>query len=304
LIKIEGSDRFSPVPVLGSDFLLEADCVIPAVGQQVDFSGLEEFTEMNWTRRGTIEVRQASMETTMPGVFAAGDAVTGPATVIEAIGGGKRAADSIDRYLNNIPQPRMPKVPVRYRREKTMELPASTKMSLKRPEMEMLNIDRRRTTFQQSELGYTENMVREEARRCLRCDICRRCGLCVDICENKMGVGALKLGYMNFDHPGETDFRFTKEKCITCGACAANCPNGAIVMEERGGERILSLCGTILTRQKIIYCGKCGAPMGPETYINFIRKRTSHMAQTSHSGIICDACLRKGAARFNADTAT
>lgn len=303
LIRKQGSDRFSPVPVLGSDFLMEADCVIPAIGQQVDISGFEAFTEMNWTRRGTIEVRQASMETTMPGVFAAGDAVTGPATVIEAIGGGKRAAEAIDRYLNNIPQPRMPKVPVRYRREKPIELPASTKMALKRPGMDMLNMDRRRTTFQQAELGYTENMVREEARRCLRCDICRRCGLCVDICKNKMKIGALELGYMDFDHPGKTDFRLTEEKCITCGACAANCPNGAIVMEERGGERILSLCGTILARKKILYCGKCGAPMGPEAYVNFIRKRTSHMARTNQQGIICDACLRKDAARLNGDLA-
>ena len=55
----------------------------------------------------------ANMNTSVPGVFAAGDAVTGPATVVEAIGGGKRAAEAIDRYLSGIPQPNMPPVPVR-----------------------------------------------------------------------------------------------------------------------------------------------------------------------------------------------
>ncbi|MFH1155120.1 MAG: NAD(P)-binding protein [Pseudomonadota bacterium] len=296
LIQKKDSDRFHPVPVLGSDHTMAADAVISAIGQQVDTAGFESLTGLNWTRRGTIEVRQASMETTMPGVFAAGDAVTGPATVIEAIGGGKRAAEAIDRHLNNIPQPRMPKVPVRYRKEIPLEIPAETKMTLKRPEMGMLNLERRRTTFQQAELGYTENQVREEARRCLRCDICRRCGKCVDICQNKMGIGALTLGYMDFDSPGKTDFRDTMGKCITCGACAANCPNHAIVIQEKGNERILNLCGTILNRQKIQYCEMCKKAMGPESYTRFIRKRTRTVSDTSHTGRICEACLRQDTA--------
>lgn len=294
LIKKEGSDRLYPVPIEGSDYTIEADAVISAIGQFVDIEGMEAFTGIKWTRRGTIEVRHTCMETSEHGVFAAGDAVTGPATVIEAIGGGKRAAEAIDRYFNHIPQPRIPKVPVRYRREKPIEMPASTKMSLKRPEMPMLNIDRRRITFQQAELGYTENMVREEARRCLRCDICRRCGKCIDVCRDKMGIGALSFGYMDFDHPVETDFRKTAEKCITCGACAANCPNDAMVIEERNGERILKLCGTILNRQKLLYCESCGAVLGPAKYLDYVQSKTVNVAKAHHQkGRLCSACLRK-----------
>ncbi|MDO9574129.1 MAG: FAD-dependent oxidoreductase, partial [Candidatus Contubernalis sp.] len=96
LIKKKGSDRLAPVPIVGKEFLIKADAVISAIGQYVDDDGMEAFEKMNWSRRGTIEVNHASMETAMPGVFAAGDAVSGPATVIEAIGGGKRAAESID----------------------------------------------------------------------------------------------------------------------------------------------------------------------------------------------------------------
>jgi len=297
LIRKEGSDRLYPIPVEGSDYIMEADAIISAIGQFVDIDGMEAFTGVKWTRRGTIEVRHTCMETSEHGVFAAGDAVTGPATVIEAIGGGKRAAEAIDRYFNHIPQPRIPKVPVRYRREKPIEMPASTKMSLKRPEMSMLNIDRRRITFQQAELGYTENMVREEARRCLRCDICRRCGKCIDICRDKMGIGALKFGYMDFDHPVETDFRKTSETCITCGACAANCPNEAIVIEEKSGERILKLCGTILNRQKLLYCDSCNAVLGPAKYLDYVQNKTVHVAKASNQkGRLCSACLRKQSA--------
>ncbi|MBF0230348.1 MAG: FAD-dependent oxidoreductase [Desulfamplus sp.] len=298
LIKKEGGDRLYPVPIEGSDYTIEADAIISAIGQFVDIKGMEAFTGIKWTKRGTIEVKHTCMGTSEHGVFAAGDAVTGPATVIEAIGGGKRAAEAIDRYFNNIPQPRIPKVPVRYHREKPIEMPASTKMSLKRPEMLTLNIDRRRITFQQAELGYTENMVREEARRCLRCDICRRCGKCIEICRDKMGIGALKFGYMEFDNPQETDFRKTSETCITCGACAANCPNEAIVIEEKNGERLLKLCGTILNRQKLLYCNSCGAVLGPAKYLDYVDNKTLnivkvHQQKDGQKNRLCGACLRK-----------
>ncbi len=88
LIAKPGTDRLAPVPILGKDFVIPADTVISAIGQYVDDSGMTAFDKIRWTRRGTIEVNHASMETSMPGVFAAGDAVSGPATVIEAIGGG------------------------------------------------------------------------------------------------------------------------------------------------------------------------------------------------------------------------
>jgi ferredoxin len=152
-----------------------------------------------------------------------------------------------------------------------------------------------RTTFQQVELGYTENQTREEARRCLRCDICRRCGKCVTVCKEKMGVDALALGYLSFDHPDESDFRRTEQRCISCGACAANCPTGAMRIEDRGGERILSLCGSILNRQPLLFCSGCGAVIGTERYLAFIRGRLGALAPAPHNGDgpQCDVCARK-----------
>ncbi|BBO68748.1 hypothetical protein DSCA_26780 [Desulfosarcina alkanivorans] len=302
LVKREGSSRMSPVPVLGSEYTMDADVVISAIGQKVDQLCMGDLDGMGWTRRGTIDVNMVTMETSVEGVFAAGDAVTGPATVIEAIGGGKRAAEAIDRYLLGIPQPQMPPVPVRRRREACIEVPASTKTVIKRPSMDMLNLDRRRTTFQQVELGYTENMVREEARRCLRCDICRRCGRCVEVCRDKMGISALEMGYLDFDHPGHTDLRVTEERCIACGACAANCPTGAMKIEDRGDERLLILCGTILNRQKLVFCHSCGKAMGPKKYLDFISQRVKSAGQVSADALVCESCARTKNARFNVDT--
>ncbi len=302
MVERPGSSRKSPVPIEGSDFDLEVDSVIPAIGQRIDIDCLSGGCDLTWTRRNTIEVNLSTMETSEPGIFAVGDAVTGPATVVEAIGGGKRAAEAIDRHLLGIPQPKLPPVPVRRGRCAQIEVPASTKMILKKPEMPLLNLERRRTTFQQVELGYSENSVREEARRCLRCDICLRCGRCVEICRDKMQIDALQLGYFDFDHPVTTDFRRTEERCILCGACAANCPTGAMRIEDRNGERILSICGTVLNRQRLETCQSCGAVIGPGRYLEYVCQRTDPHLPSPLGRKLCDACARRAKAAPSVDT--
>ena len=108
MVERPGSQRKSPVPLEGSDFDMLVDAVIPAIGQRIDIDCISGGCDLAWTRRNTIEVNLTTMETSEPGIFAVGDAVTGPATVVEAIGGGKRAAEAIDRYLLGIPQPKKP----------------------------------------------------------------------------------------------------------------------------------------------------------------------------------------------------
>ena len=299
--KPDEKGRRRPVAVEGSEHLLEVDAVIPAIGQTVDSECLQSVAQLKWSKRDTILANNITMATSVDGVFAAGDVVSGPATVVEAIGGGKKAAEAIDRYLQGIPQPEMPPVPVRRRRLECIEIPASTKMILARPHMLLLNNDRRRITFQQVELGYPENAAREEARRCLRCDICRRCGLCVEICRDKMGVDALQLGYLDFDHPTATDFRKTAERCIGCGACAANCPNQAMVMRDQNGERIVSLCGTTLNRLKLQFCEACGAVIGPSRYRDFIAKRLKALSLPGDNRALCIDCARKSSAERQTD---
>ena len=91
--------RRRPVPVEGSEFDLAADTLIPAIGQasNLDFISSDDGIEI--TRRGTIKVDKQTMMTTRPGVFAAGDAVSGPLTVVHGLAGGKRAARMIHDYV-------------------------------------------------------------------------------------------------------------------------------------------------------------------------------------------------------------
>jgi len=295
------SGRRRPVPVEGSDHLYEVDAIITAIGQMTPTEGFDSLESLKWSRRNTIIADTISGTTDEEGIFAGGDAVLGPATVVEAIGAGKFAAAGIDRYLRGLPQPKMPQVPMRRRRVEWLEVPAVTKMSLRRPEMPMLNPDRRRITFQQVELGLSEAMAREEGRRCLRCDICKRCGMCVSICRDKMEVDALQMGYLDFDQPGLTDLRVAAERCILCGACAANCPTGAIVLEDRNGDRQLSLCGTILCREKLEYCESCDEVLGPARYLDYVSKRTEKISQAFQGRRFCADCARRATAEFKSE---
>jgi ferredoxin len=296
------SGRRRPVPIAGSDHYLDVDAVIAAIGQVIEPDGLNEVENLKWSKRGTISTNTVTTETGSEGIFAAGDAVTGPATVIEAIGAGKRAAEAIDRYLQGIPQPKTPPVPVRHRRLDCLEVPAFRKMTIERPHTPLLGSDRRRITFQQVELGLTEREAREEALRCLRCDICRRCGLCVQICTEKMKVDALQISYFDFGHPAPTDFRVTSERCIACGACATNCPNNAMQISDRNGQRTLSLCGTILNKLELEYCDKCGKVLGPTRYHDFISLRTRGISSALGDAKLCMECARKVAAERHADS--
>jgi len=163
--------------------------------------------------------------------------------------------------------------------------------------MPLLGPERRRITFQQVELGYDEATARQEAKRCLRCDICKRCGKCVKICRDQMGIGALQLSYMDFPTPGLTDFRVTAERCILCGACANNCPTGAMSLKDRDGERILTLCGTVLCREKLEYCDQCGDPIGPARYLEYVKKRTAEIQEAFPGRLLCEKCIRKFSAQ-------
>ncbi len=287
--------RRKPVVVEGSEYNMAVDCVITAIGQVVETDGLRSLTGLAWSRRGTIQVNTVTMETSVKGVFAAGDVVTGPATVIEAIGAGKRAADAIDRYLQGLPQPARPPVPVRRRRLPFLQVAATHKMRLERPKMPHLNCDRRRITFQQVELGYGEEEARREAYRCLRCDVCRHCGRCVEVCRDSMGIDALPFGHFDFDHPFETDFRKVSERCILCGACAHSCPNEAMEIRDEGGKRVLLLCGTELNRLTLEYCADCGAAIGPERYRDFLAERLKGVVETPAGVKLCMECARKKA---------
>ncbi|RLC29772.1 MAG: 4Fe-4S ferredoxin, partial [Deltaproteobacteria bacterium] len=292
----DGSGRRRPLPVDGSDYVIRADEVISAVGQRTNPEDLIALGKLTWSAHGTVKADSVSMTTSMDGVFAAGDLVTGPATVIEAVAGGKRAAKGIDRYLSGLPRLQMQDVPYRRSRQGVAVISARHKMNLQRPEMPLLDMDRRRRGFQQVELGYSEDLARREAARCLRCDICSRCGICVDVCRNQMGIDALMLGYLDSRDNGPTDFTLTSERCIGCGACAVNCPTGAMQIIDRGHERILSLCGTVMSRFPLEYCESCKTALQTAACRAYMDNRVKIADNQESCGSLCSACKREKAA--------
>jgi NADPH-dependent glutamate synthase beta subunit-like oxidoreductase len=292
LVSVEGSRRKRPVPIEGSEFFMPADAVIGAVGQRIDHPIMNDLPDLQWTRRDTIETDPVIMQTSLDGMYAAGDVVTGPDTVIGAIAGGKRAAEAIHRQLSSLSQPKLAPVPKRCARVRPMEINAVEKMERQRPPMALLNIIRRKVTFQQVELGYDEQAAQREAGRCLRCDVCVRCGTCARTCREMMKIDALRLDYLEADIHTGTDFRFTAQQCILCGACAVNCPTGAMRVEDRDDERLLLICGTILNRQPLVRCKTCGEPLGTRRHLDYVASRTGEENPKAVNSMGCPACAR------------
>jgi len=96
------SGRRRPVPVKGSEFVIETDILIPAIGQAIDLSFLNEKDGVKTTKRSTLSIQEGTFQTSREGIFSAGDCVTGPDVLVRAAGHGKRAADKIDCFLRGM----------------------------------------------------------------------------------------------------------------------------------------------------------------------------------------------------------
>jgi heterodisulfide reductase subunit A-like polyferredoxin len=176
----DSSGRKRPIPIPGSEYEIEIDQLIPAIGQRPDLSALEDITGLTYTRWGTTEVDAVTYATERDGVFAGGDLQTGPWVAIGAIGAGKEAAESILRYIESkdMAEGREPVVnenPV-YR-----PIPEDEPL-MERAKMPELPVGKRQGNFNEVELGYTEEEGRAEAARCLNCGYCCECYQCVDAC--------------------------------------------------------------------------------------------------------------------------
>jgi NADPH-dependent glutamate synthase beta subunit-like oxidoreductase len=162
---IDDSGRRRPEPLAGSEFDEEFDVVIAAVGQKPEIPGQMEITTGG---NGTISVDPDTLATGIDGVFAGGDVVSGPASVIEAIAAGRQAAVAIDKYLGGkgiIDEALVPP-------EEALAQPnIEEDEEHGRPDMPFLAVDQRLKGFGVVELGFPREKAAEEAGRCLRCDL-------------------------------------------------------------------------------------------------------------------------------------
>jgi len=168
----DASGRKAPLYVAGSEFNIEADMIISAVGQTPDLSFMPEEGILQIWQGGRVVAEKNSMATNIPGVFAGGDAVTGPASIIEAIAAGKKAAVGIDCYLAGKPYPvEAPALRIAEMEDQVMKFHLREVEKEERALMPMLDIEARKDSFQEVHLGLEEEEAVREARRCLTCRI-------------------------------------------------------------------------------------------------------------------------------------
>ncbi|MFQ5766535.1 MAG: FAD-dependent oxidoreductase [Acidobacteriota bacterium] len=254
--------RFHPTFEPGSELAMAADSVILAIGQASDLSFVEPEDGLEISRRGTLKTDPETLATTAPGVYAGGDVAFGPRIAITAIADGRRAAASIQAYLEGAGRISSPvEVVLRplpsFRREPDYE-------AIPRQQPAILPIDRR-VGIAEIESCYEESAARLEASRCLRCWIntvfredpqrgteCILCGGCAEVCPEAcielVPAGEIDVGScLKQDVLGElgggaaglfaedaSGTAIIKDEtiCIRCGLCAQRCPTGTITMEE------------------------------------------------------------------------
>ena len=227
------SGRRRPLPVQDSEFVLDVDMVIPAIGQTPDL-GFMAHDSLPVTRWDTLAADPDTLATGIPGMFAGGDAVSGPDTAIKAIAAGKRAAESIHRFLQGEevarPDGGMRVVPfeeVDLRRAKKQLRAAMPKLSTSSRTITSTKGD----AFGEVELGFSEEQAVAEALRCLNCGICSECRQCEIACQPQavdhdmqdqiveLDVGAVIVatGFDPFDATKKPEFGYGRYPNVISG---------------------------------------------------------------------------------------
>ena len=207
----DSSNRRRPEEVEGTEFTLRCDMIIPAIGQRVGAAAAASGLKV--TRRETFAADESTGATEVEGVFAAGDCVTGPTSVIEAVASGRRAAVTIDKclsgdaaYLEYDPKlSAADKASVLIRIEEFRKVP--------RAAVPMRDSAERKDDFAEYVRTFTDDEAVAEASRCLACGCGAGCAICAQICS----AFAIKV---------EGDrVVLDEDKCHACGMCMSRCPN-------------------------------------------------------------------------------
>lgn len=259
--------RFNPKFAEGTETIIPCDTVILAIGQASDLSFIKPSDGIETTRQGTLKIDPATLMTTAPGIFAAGDIAFGPRLIINAVADGKKAAEQIDKFLRGAewqPKPQFVQITVLDHHKMAEEYDEYSRLAVPTIPLE------RRTGVSEVETGFTEEQARREASRCLQCWIntifegteangseCILCGGCVDVCpENCLQL--VPLRQFEFSEQTQKQIAATSDAranellhlapeelaasegsvmvkdetiCIRCGLCAERCPVNTITME-------------------------------------------------------------------------
>jgi len=256
----DSSGRRRPIPIEGKEITIDVDTVIAAIGQKVNPSGLEE---IGITKRSTIQYDETTFQTSIPGVFAGGDAATGPKIAIEAVAQGKDAARVISSYLEGKIAPI--KEPYYVTQENLTEEDFTDRERKERVEQKVMAPEARKTNFKEFTQRYSEKEAKKEAGRCLECG-------CGDLHECKLfaysniyNVNPEKLAGEKHQTHFEDDHPFidrNPDKCILCGLCVRICDEvtglTALGLVDRGFDTMVKPEFEMkLKDTDCIACGQC-----------------------------------------------
>jgi 2-oxoacid:acceptor oxidoreductase delta subunit (pyruvate/2-ketoisovalerate family) len=249
------SGRRRPIPIAFSEHQYEVDMVIPALGQVAETSSLPPELLSKEKRGLPVQVDPLTMETNVPGVFAGGDIATGPASIIEAVGAGKRAAVSIHRYLTgqDLRKDREEEKIVETTWVKDWQLLEKKERRYDAP------IEKPHLSFEEAReyLEKLKQKARFEAFRCLGCGPCAECLASMDLCEGDKAVVdegkcvgcnvcAVVCPFEAIKKNEKGVAQVDEDLCKGCGLCAARCPEQAITMKKLSNEQILTMVLTAL----------------------------------------------------------
>ncbi|MCX7615245.1 MAG: NAD(P)-binding protein, partial [Clostridiales bacterium] len=261
------SGRRRPVPVEGSNFVIEADTIIGAIGQSTNTQFLYNDVPVKLSKWGEIEINGKTSQTSEMNIFAGGDCVTGPATVIQAVAAGRHAAEAMESFLMK-GYVKEGNVDYSCSRGSLEDLPKwefEAKPKLERAKMPAIALADRKNNFKEVETGYTEQQAREEARRCLKCGCHKRFN-----CDLREEASAHGIEYIKPIHerpliPIANDHPFIirdHNKCISCGRCIAACsevegPDVLAYYMKDGRQLVGTKTGLPLEQTDCVSCGQC-----------------------------------------------
>jgi formate dehydrogenase major subunit len=272
------SGRRRPVPVEGSDFTIAADTVIGAIGQSTNTQFLYNDLPVKLNKWGDVDIDGRAFTTSVAKVFAGGDCVTGPATVVQAVGAGRRAADAMHGFLiaGVVPQTREDYSCSRGSLEDLPRHEFEARPHLERAVPPAVPVAERLSDFREVDGALSEDAARAEAARCLKCGCTER-----NSCNLRSQASAHGVTFRTPLHqrphlPIVEDHPFIirdHTKCIACGRCMSACAEieGVDVLAyrlEQGRQLVGTRDDKPLRETACVSCGQCvnACPCGALDY--------------------------------------
>jgi NADPH-dependent glutamate synthase beta subunit-like oxidoreductase/coenzyme F420-reducing hydrogenase delta subunit/formate hydrogenlyase subunit 6/NADH:ubiquinone oxidoreductase subunit I len=314
--------------------ILTAETVIIAIGQMAE-RGLAEEEQIALSSQGGIQADPVTLQTSIPGVFAGGDAVYGPKTVIDAIAAGKQAAESIDRFLNgrDLKEGRISQWPDEEKLNdyKTGELlngqisngaqmsisqrPLTDEELVPKPRISMpaLSLKESLSSFSEVELGYSERQAIAEAQRCMVCGPCSECMACVQACKAQAIIHEERETFLELDidaiifadNPAKFSqlplnedpsiLRVSPQETLLGSVAAAHAMSN-IFSERRIELPSIRIRDYPESPARIgVFVCQCGDQISQVLDTDGLRRQSAAMPGVTHAAVVSQACLPEAA---------